>query len=188
MSCFGSEVLLQGDHDDAAPRPLRPASRRSRRRRPSCCASARRPWRPASRQSRRRRPRPSRPARGDHDDAGLRRRCAEAMADSKPIFLDASPELMHRFIHPFSMAIIGQTMVGKSYLISQILKFKSQLMTTHFDAIYYCLPSHLHEANRDYIEELKKLCPEIRILDSEPNLSLIRDNHLPRLFILESIL
>lgn len=110
------------------------------------------------------------------------------MADSKPRFLHAPPQLMNRFIHPFSMAIIGQTMVGKSYLIKEILKYQNQLMTTHFDAIYYCLPTHLYDANQNYLEELRKVCPSIRILENEPSLSLIRANKLPTLFILEPML
>lgn len=110
------------------------------------------------------------------------------MADSKPRFVQAPAELMNRFIHPFSMAIIGQTMVGKSYLIKEILKYRNQLMTTHFDAIYYCIPTHLYDANQSYLEELRKVCPSIRILENEPSISLIRGNQLPTLFIMDDMM
>lgn len=61
-------------------------------------------------------------------------------------------------------------------------------MTTHFDAIYYCLPTHLYDANQEYLDELQKICPEIRILENEPSVSLIRANQLPTLFIMEAML
>lgn len=60
-----------------------------------------------------------------------------------------------------------------------------QLMTIKYDAIYYCIPSHLYEANLEYLDELKKVCPEIQILENEPSVSIIRGSQLPKLFILE---
>jgi len=48
------------------------------------------------------------------------------MADSKPQYLNAAPELINRFIHPFTMAVIGQTMVVKlNYSIPVIYQVRS---------------------------------------------------------------
>jgi len=106
------------------------------------------------------------------------------MSDYKPINLDCPEGTANRFLHPFRMTIVGQTMSGKSRLIKEILKYRNQLFTTHYDAIYYCLPGHLLLANEDFIKELKSVCPDIRILENEPPASLLRESKLPKLFIM----
>lgn len=82
------------------------------------------------------------------------------------------------------MTIVGQTMSGKSELIKEILRYRNQLFTTHYDAIYYCLPAHLMTANEEYLKQLKSICPDVRIIENEPPLSLLRESKLPKLFIL----
>ena len=57
-------------------------------------------------------------------------------------------------------------------------------MSIKYDAIFYCLPSNLYEANLEYINDLKKVCPDIHILENEPPVSIICGSKLPKLFIL----
>lgn len=94
----------------------------------------------------------------------------------------------NRLLHPFRMSIVGPTMSGKSQLIKEVLKYRQQLFTTHYDVIYYCLPETIFSSSRAYLEELKKICPEIKIIEGLPSLSLLRSSELPKLFVLDDLM
>ena len=95
--------------------------------------------------------------------------------------------IANRFLHPFTMTIVGQTMSGKSQLIKEILTFRQQLFTTAFDRIFYCTPSLQFYHNQGYLNELKKICPQIVLIENEPSQSLIRGSQ-QSLFILDDLM
>jgi len=70
----------------------------------------------------------------------------------------------------------------------EILRYRNQLFTTNYDAIYYCLPESIFQTSQGFINELRKVCPDIRIIEGEPQLSLLRGNTLPTLFILDDLM
>lgn len=111
------------------------------------------------------------------------------MASNKAIMMKVQENYVNRFIHPFRMGIIGQTMAGKSLLIKEIIRFRRQLFTTEYSAIYYCLPeSPFNSGFEKFTHELKTICPEIQILENLPSLDLLRASELPKLFILDDLM
>lgn len=112
-----------------------------------------------------------------------------SMASSKAIMMKVQENHVNRFIHPFRMGIVGQTMAGKSLLIKEIVRYRRQLFTTEYSAIYYCLPeTPFNSGFEKFTHDLKIICPEIRILENLPSPDLLRESELPKLFILDDLM
>lgn len=80
-------------------------------------------------------------------------------------------------------------MAGKSVLIKEILRYRRQLFTTEFSAIFYCMPeAPFNASTQKYVEELKHICPDIQIIENLPGLELLQSSELPKLFVLDDLM
>jgi len=108
---------------------------------------------------------------------------------SKPYLMRVPEDHVNRFIHPFRMGIVGQTMAGKSQLIKEILRYRRQLFTTEYPSIYFCMSEARNNSGfEQYIREVKSICPDVQIIEGLPTLDLLRSSELPKLFILDDLM
>ncbi len=83
---------------------------------------------------------------------------------------------------------VGPSMAGKSYNLLQILKFHKQLFTTEFTKILYCMPEKHLSTQKDFLDALRRACPQIELRGSQPTFADFRSTTLPKLIILDDMI
>lgn len=81
-----------------------------------------------------------------------------------------------------------RSLTGKSRLLLEFLKYRNQLFTTEYDAIFYCFHADNFAANQEYLDELRKICPKIKIVEGLPPISFFQNSRLPKLFLFDDLM
>ncbi len=92
---------------------------------------------------------------------------------------------------PSRLVISGPTMSGKSTFAFNLIKYRTQVYTHHFERIVYALPEtsiHLHQ---EFITNLKKAYSKIEIYEGLPDveeLYLTADKNTHKLLVLDDLM
>ena len=92
---------------------------------------------------------------------------------------------------PSRLVIAGPTMSGKSRFALNLIKFRSQVYNATFDRILYCLPASMIHLHYRFIEELRKVCSEIEIIEGLPDfdaLHLSADKNSHKLIVFDDLM
>lgn len=76
---------------------------------------------------------------------------------------------------PSRMLVTGPTMAGKSQFALNLVKFRSQLYTANFEKILYALPGESIHLYQSFIQELRNVFADIRIIEGIPD---VEEHHL----------
>lgn len=76
-----------------------------------------------------------------------------------------SPESMPPFIAPCRIQMLGGSMSGKSFLLKRILQFRLLIFSQNFEDIYFCVPKGFAMHQLEFIDDIEKLCPSVKIVD-----------------------
>lgn len=91
---------------------------------------------------------------------------------------------------PFAMTCSGPSQVGKSYFISQIVKFRQDICTENFERIIYCNSNCYAHKNQLFIKSLQEHFPKLEVHQGIPNLNELQltFNNIPTLLLIDDLM
>ncbi len=85
---------------------------------------------------------------------------------------------------------LGPSMAGKSSLILELLKHREVVFNSTFERIVFTTDEDTFEDKKSYLENLRKVCPEIEIMPGIPNLldlGLLFQPDKPKLLVMDDM-
>ncbi len=92
---------------------------------------------------------------------------------------------------PSRMVVAGPSMIGKSQFALKLVKFRNSIYNEKFDRILYAFPEATLHLHQPFIDELKKACNFIEILEGLPDidaLSLSTERTTHKLLIMDDLM
>lgn len=95
-----------------------------------------------------------------------------------------------KFQTPCAISISGPSQSGKSEFIVQLIKYQSQLFSSNFTKIFYCVPETLSLSSNPIFDSLKKYAPNIQLIIGLPDVSKLqlKFDKLPKLIIIDDLM
>ncbi len=75
---------------------------------------------------------------------------------------------------PSRMVIAGPSMTGKSQFILMLMKNREIIYDANFSRIIYCIPRNSMHLHQGYLEEMKKYCSHLEVIEGLPDLTELR--------------
>ena len=76
-----------------------------------------------------------------------------------------------KFKSPFTLAISGPSMSGKSYFILNLLKNHKTMFDCVYQRVIYCQPSSIIHTSNDYFNSIKAIYPFAELVSGLPSIS-----------------